>query len=66
MESDHFEIPLNTLEFIDLIDRAYPQRCMSRGESLEDHHRYAGMRELIDEMVQMKLDYLEGQADGNP
>lgn len=33
------------------LDKAYPARCVSYGESLEAAHRYAGKRELIDELL---------------
>lgn len=49
--------------FIDALDLAYPARCIARGEDVITAHRYAAVREFIDELVAMKQDYLEGVED---
>lgn len=43
-----------SFDLIEALDRAYPKRCIQPGESLEDAHRYAGKRELIDELLELK------------
>ena len=34
----------------DRLDEAYPPRCKLLGESEEEHQRYAGIRQLLDEL----------------
>jgi hypothetical protein len=45
-------IPPISEELIALLDRQYPPRCIRMGETPESAHRYAGMRELIDNLKQ--------------
>lgn len=40
-------------DLIKKLDRDFPPRCIRPGESLEDHQRYAGKRELVDKLKQM-------------
>lgn len=53
MEATEELLPLDTKSFIKLIHDAHPARCKIRGESEEDHQRYAGKRELIDEILSL-------------
>lgn len=39
-----------SVDLISELDRAYPPRCIAPSESPEAAHRYAGRRELIDEL----------------
>lgn len=41
-------LPHDTGLLIDYLNALFPPRCIRKGESLEDAHRYAGARELID------------------
>lgn len=52
-------IPQDAESLIKQLDELYPARCIAPGESLEDHLRYAGGRDLI----QTLLDRLKN-ADG--
>lgn len=48
------EIVVGTLsarDLISLLDEAHPPRCIGPTESLEQAHRYAGARELIESLV---------------
>lgn len=40
--------PLFSREQVEFLQKAFPARCIQRGESLEDHLRYSGKRELVD------------------
>ena len=42
---------LSARELISLLDTAYPNQCIRPGETLESAHRYAGARDLIDELI---------------
>jgi hypothetical protein len=42
---------LSARELVARLDKEYPHKCVARGESIEDANRYAGTRELIDELV---------------
>lgn len=45
------DLPRDTVTLIGWLDQAYPRRCIARGETLESAHRYAGQRELVDQLV---------------
>jgi len=44
-------VPVRSEDLIKRLDEAYPARCKLPGENEEDHQRYAGCRQLIDELV---------------
>lgn len=46
-----FKIPNLSTELIAQLDKAYPARCIQHNESATDAHRYAGRRQLIDELL---------------
>lgn len=48
------DLPRDSYDLIGYLDKAYPHRCISPGESLEMAHRYAGIRQLIDELMEWK------------
>lgn len=48
------EIPRDSYELIDALNAAYPHRCILPGETLESAHRYAGLRQLIDGLLELK------------
>lgn len=51
-----YRLPATAYELIDELAVAYPHRCIAEGESPERAHRYAGMRELIDSLLNMKAE----------
>jgi|TARA_Y100000389_G_C17464658_1_gene524513 hypothetical protein len=68
---DTIHFPHRTFDLIKMLDKTYPHRCIGSKETLEDHIRYAGRRDLIDELVMMKAleeegDENEDQRDGTP
>jgi hypothetical protein len=66
MMSDEFDqVPLNTTDFIALLDEQYPHRILRVGENLEMYQRYCGIRELIDELLIVKHELEEGDDQGN-
>lgn len=50
--SDSTELPPLTEDLLPFLDRHHPSRCMAPGETLEAHLRYAGARELIEELIE--------------
>lgn len=59
------EMPRDTVGFIDVLDQMYPHRCIRKDEDIIDAHRYSAIRELIDELLIIKQEILEGDADDN-
>lgn len=49
------KLPVFTRESLEALEVLFPQRCLSRGESAEDHLRYAGKAELV-EMLRNRHD----------
>jgi hypothetical protein len=47
---------LSAIELIVLLDRSFPVRSIILGETVESAHRYAGRRDLVDELIAMKLE----------
>jgi hypothetical protein len=45
------EFPQSSRELLVLLNHHYPARCIAYNESEISAHRYAGMRELIEELV---------------
>jgi hypothetical protein len=45
------EFPTSSRELLVLLHKHYPARCIAYNESEISAHRYAGMRELIDELM---------------
>jgi hypothetical protein len=46
--NESHKLPPRTKDFLDWLDNFWPHRCPSLNEPLEEIHRYAGARELID------------------
>jgi hypothetical protein len=59
------EMPRDTVGFIDVLDQMYPHRCIRKDEEIIEHHRYAAIRELIDELLIIKQEILDGETDDN-
>jgi hypothetical protein len=50
----------DVVPFIDALDKSYPARCIRADEDVISAHRYAAIREFIDELLLLKVEYLEG------
>lgn len=46
-----YKIPDLSVELIKQLDKDYPHRCIKHDQSLEAAHRYAGQRDLIDNLL---------------
>ena len=46
-------IPTFSTDLIKELDEKFPPRCIGSKESLEDAHRYAGKRELIETLLNL-------------
>ena len=53
LPDDELSIPLRSEELIQRLNNAYPPRCKTLSETEEQHQRYAGVRDLIDELMTM-------------
>ncbi len=59
------EIPRSSYDLIDLLDRAYPHRCIGQHESEKDARHRAGVRQLVDQLLNMKQEELdEAEEEG--
>jgi hypothetical protein len=48
--------PKLATDLVKELDAIYPSTCIRLGQSVEDAHRYAGKRELIDELIEWMHD----------
>ena len=55
------KLPQFAADLVAALDEAFPHRCIKPGESPELAHRYAGKRELVEFLLQLKQ-----KADANP
>ena len=53
-------LPYLAADLIDMLDEAYPPRCIAPGQTVESAHRYAGARSLIDSLRAMQA---RGEVD---
>ena len=60
-------LPVHSVDLIDDLSKSYPAQCIGLGETLEAAHRYAGKRELIEELLAWKEEMRGGSlGDGEP
>lgn len=62
---DFIELPFASKDLIILLDEHYPHRCIAFGESESSAQRYAGMRELIDELKVWQEEQDEFDSDSS-
>jgi hypothetical protein len=60
---EDYPFPATAEQLIDILDQTYPHRCLAPGEDVVTHHRYAGIRELIDQLLVARQEYYEEQHD---
>lgn len=53
-QSERLLLETSAYDLIENLDRQFPARCIQPHETLEEAHRYAGKRELIDELLATK------------
>ncbi|MDR3473422.1 MAG: hypothetical protein P4M09_17320 [Devosia sp.] len=46
---------MTAYQLIDMLNAAYPHQCIQLGQSETSAHRYAGRREMIDELINAKI-----------
>jgi len=49
--NDDVLVPMRSYELVEMLDKTYPHRCKRLGEPDDEHQRYAGVRELLDELL---------------
>ena len=49
--NDDVLVPMRSYELDDMLDKTYPHRCKRLGELEEEHQRYAGVRDLLDDLL---------------
>jgi len=47
-------LPAYSADLIDELNKFIPHRCIDVGTTMEEAHRYAGKRELIDFLVRLR------------
>ncbi len=63
MNEPEIAITASVILFIEALSEAYPHRCIRLGESEIDAHRYAAVRDFIDELIAIKDEHLEGNDE---
>jgi hypothetical protein len=48
------KLPPDSSDLVAQLDAAFPPECIRKGQSLEDAHRYAGKRELVEFLIELK------------
>jgi hypothetical protein len=51
---DLYQLPSDVLKLVEHLNERYPDRCIIRGESLEDAHRLAGARDVINYLTDLR------------
>lgn len=55
-------LPAMSRDLIAALNEAFPARCVRPGESMEDAHRYAGRRDVVEFLISL-LDRQDRRAD---
>jgi hypothetical protein len=63
MNDQDIPITPSVVLFIEAISEAFPHRCVRLGESEIEAHRYAAVRDFIDELVAIKDEHMEGDNE---
>lgn len=62
-DEEFMEIPRDSYQLIERLNESFPHRCLLPGETQESAFRYAGMRQLIDELLELKRVELEAHDE---
>ena len=57
------QLPSYTTDLLEQLDKQYPPTCIRQGETLEHAHRYAGKRELIENLQTILERQLSSEMD---
>jgi hypothetical protein len=55
------EMPRDSFALIELLDKSTPPMCVQKGQSLEEAQRYAGQRDLVEQLLNWKQFEQEGR-----
>lgn len=66
LETSEDDLPTSSYVLIDLLNAQIPHRCILPREDERDAHRYAGMRELIDRLIEWKEESISASKILNP
>ena len=47
-------LPTYSTDLVEALEARYPDRCIRRGENLEDAHRLAGARDVINFLIDLR------------
>ena len=56
-------LPFAAADLIAELDRTTPAKCIQPGQTVEDAHRYAGKRELVESLLRRLRAAQAGQSD---
>lgn len=62
MSEKSFTLPMGSYDLIRWLNEQYPPKCIGKGQSLEDAHREAGKRDLVETLVQQMNEELGGTS----
>jgi hypothetical protein len=54
MNNKELYLPVYAEELVRLLDERFPPKCIGKGQTPEQAHRYAGKRELIDHLLWLR------------
>ena len=60
---DFEELPASSYDLIDLLNTAFPHQCARPGQDRDEMMMYAGVRNLIDQLVDIKNEELQPDDD---
>ncbi len=55
-------LPVYATQLVEELNKDFPARCIAPGQTLEDAHRYAGKRELVEGLLRR----LEATVEQDP
>lgn len=50
------ELPVLTEALLPFLDALIPPRCIGKAQTLEEAHRYAGARDLVEQLIEIWKD----------
>ena len=59
------QLPMLAVDLVRELAKTTPERCIRKGESIEDAHRYAGQRDLVNILL-LRLEATESSDPTRP